>query len=127
MNILLLCSAVLVLLYAGLSVNVSLTRLRKRKYPSVTEAEVTKAIRAHGNASEYVPLFIALFVFLSFSAPSVVVKSVAVLATASRILHAAGMLRMASISERHPFKFYGALGTYISLFALGVDLLIRAL
>jgi uncharacterized protein len=128
MNTLLLCSAALVLLFAALSFNVSRMRLKRRKFPEVTEAEVTKAIRAHGNAAEYIPLFVALFLYLNStqSNPSVYLAGVSVFATVSRFTHAAGMFRIASVTERHPLRFYGALGTYISLFALGGALLLRA-
>jgi uncharacterized protein len=126
MNTLLLCSAALVLLYAALSFNVSRIRLKKRKYPEVTEAEVTKAIRAHGNAAEYIPLFVALFLYANSTQPSAYLVGFAVLATVSRFAHAAGMFRIPSVTERHPLRFYGALGTYICLFALGGALLVRA-
>ena len=127
MNTLLLCSGVLVVLYAGLSINVSRMRLRKRKFSEVTEAEVTKAIRAHGNAAEYIPLFVALFLYLNSASSSTYIVIVAVVATFSRILHAAGMFRIASVTERHPLRYYGALGTYICLFLLGFALFQRAL
>lgn len=128
MNPLLLCSAALVLLYAGLSLNVSLVRRKRRSFPEIPEAEVIKAIRAHGNAGEYIPLFVAVFLYLNSAqpGPSVFLVSVATLATLSRFAHAAGMLRIASVAERHPLRFYGALGTYIGLFALGAALLVRA-
>ena len=128
MNILLLCSAALVLLFAALSFNVSRIRLKRRKFPEVTEAEVTKAIRAHGNAAEYIPLFVALFLYINSTqpSPSVYLVGISLLATVSRFAHAAGMFRIASVAERHPLRFYGALGTYICLFALGGALLVRA-
>lgn len=126
MNPLLLCSATLVLLYAGLSFNVSRMRRKRRSFPEMPETEVTQAIRAHGNAGEYIPFFVALFLYMNSAqpSPSVYLISVATLATVSRFAHAAGMLRTA---ERHPLRFYGAIGTYIGLFALGGALLIRAL
>ena len=128
MNTLLLCSAALVLLFAALSFNVSRVRLKRRKFPLITEAEVTKAIRAHGNSAEYIPLFVALFLYANSTqpSPSVYLLSIAVIATVSRFAHAAGMFRIASITERHPLRFYGALGTYICLFALGGELLVHA-
>ena len=128
MNTLLLCSAALVLLFAALSFNVSRMRLKRCKFPEVTDSEVTKAIRAHGNAAEYIPLFVALFLYANStqSNQSVYLTGVAVLATLSRFAHAAGMFRIASVTERHPLRFYGALGTYICLFALGAALLLRA-
>ena len=128
MNPLLLCSAALVLLFAALSFNVSRMRRRRRKYPEIPEAKVTQAIRAHGNAAEYIPLFVALFLYLNSTQPGagVYLVGVAALATISRYAHAAGMLVTASIAERHPLRFLGALGTYFCLFALGASLLIRA-
>jgi len=126
MSIFLLCAAILILLYAALSTNVSRMRLRKRKFPHVTEAELTKAVRAHGNASEYVPLFVAVFIYLHSYQAGPFLAVVAVAATLSRFLHAAGMFRIASVAERHPLRFYGALGTYICLFVFGGALLARA-
>ena len=126
MNILVLCSGLMALLYAALSVNVSVTRLRKQKDSSITEEQLTKAIRAHGNASEYIPLFIASFLFLGISGSSPALAIVAVLATVSRLAHAAGMFRIANVSERHPLRYYGAIGTYVCLFAIAVAVLLRA-
>lgn len=127
MNVLLLCSAALILLFAALSANVSRMRLRKRKHPEVTEAELTKAIRAHGNAAEYIPLYVVLFIYLNSTTPSTYAVAVVVVATLSRFFHAAGMLLAASVNERHTLRFFGALGTYLTLFALGGTLLRSAL
>ncbi len=125
MKPLLVCSASLVLLYAALSFNVSRMRLKRRKFPEVTEAEVTKAVRAHGNAAEYVPLLVAIFLYMNSTQSSVYVVGVAVLATVSRFAHAAGMFRIASVTERHPLRFFGALGTYLCLFAMAFAQLLR--
>jgi uncharacterized membrane protein YecN with MAPEG domain len=125
-DVFLLCAGLLVLLYAGLSNNVSRLRLRQQKLSDVTEAELTKAIRAHGNASEYVPLFVVLFLYLQLTQASAAFAIVAVVATLSRIAHAAGMLRIANVADRHPLRFLGALGTYLCLFAFGGQLLFRA-
>ncbi len=126
MNTLVLCSGILAALYAVLSVNVSVTRLRKRKDSTITDAQLTKAIRAHGNASEYIPLFIAAFLYLSLGAPDLILSTIAVVATASRFAHAAGMFRIANVGERHPLRYYGALGTYLCLLAVAVEILLRA-
>lgn len=125
-NVFLLCAGVLVLLYAGLSNNVSRMRLRNQKSSDVTEAEMTKAIRAHGNASEYIPLLVALFLYFQLTQAGVMFAVIAIVATLSRIIHAAGMFRIANVSERHPLRFFGALGTYLCLFALGGALVVRA-
>ena len=127
MNVLLLCSAILVLLYAVLSLNVSRVRLKKRKDPDITEAVLTETVRAHGNAGEYVPVFVAAFLYLSSTPTGVAVSTIAVVATASRIAHAAGMLRAASVNQRNALRYYGALGTYISLFAVAAVLFQRLL
>jgi uncharacterized protein len=128
MNPFLLCSAALVLLFAALSLNVSRLRRKRRSSPETPEAELIKAIRAHGNASEYIPLFVALFLYLNSAqpVPDMYLVGVAALATLSRFAHAAGMLRSASVADRHPLRFYGAIGTYIGLFALGAALVVRA-
>ena len=126
MNFLLLCSALLIFFYAGLSLNVSLTKRRRRKSSQVTEEHLLKAIRAHGNAAEYIPIFVALFVFLSANPPTVFVTAIAVLAVVSRIAHAAGMLLTRTVDTAHPLKFCGAIGTYICLFLLAIVLLQRA-
>lgn len=127
MNTFLLSAGALVLLYAVLSTNVSLVRLRKRKSPGVTEAQLTKAIRAHGNASEYIPLLVAIFLYLHSIQASAFLAVVAVVATLSRVLHAAGMFLIPNVTERHPLRFIGAAGTYVCLFIFGVALLSLAL
>ena len=127
MSTFLLAAAVLVLLYAALSTNVSRMRLRKRKSGAVTDAELTKAIRAHGNASEYIPLFVALFLYFHSVQAGALLAGFAVVATLSRVLHAAGMFLIPSIAQRHPLRFLGALGTYVCLFVFGGALLSRAL
>jgi len=127
MNIVLLCSAFLVILYAALSANVSRVRMHGRGSSRVTEAQLTQAIRAHGNASEYIPLIVALLLYLNSAAPSTLVSVIAVVATLSRILHAAAMLITLRVTTRHRLRFIGALGTYASLLALGGTLVHHAL
>jgi uncharacterized protein len=129
MNPLLLCCAAQVLLFAALSFNVSRIRLKRRKFPEITEAEVTKAVRAYGNAAEYIPLFVALFLYVNAieASPSAYWIVIAVVATVSRFAHAAGMFLIPSVNHRHLMRFYGALGTYVCLFVSGGALLARAL
>jgi uncharacterized membrane protein YecN with MAPEG domain len=121
-TITILCVSLLVILYAMLSLNVSLSRLRKRK-ATISEAQLTKAIRAHGNASEYIPIFAALLLYLNMVAPSSYVGTISVIVLVSRVLHAGGMYAAPTVDTRHPLKFIGAIGTYISLFTLGEALL----
>jgi uncharacterized membrane protein YecN with MAPEG domain len=118
-KVILASCAVMVLLYAALSLNVSVTRGRRRKDPPIPEAALTKAIRAHGNASEYIPIFVLLLLYLNSTAPGVLLAIVAVVAAVSRVFHAAGMLRAKTVHDAHPLRPLGALGTYVCLFTLG--------
>jgi uncharacterized protein len=130
MQIYLACSGVLVLLYFALSVNVS--RLRGKTKTGIgsgadPSGPLNKAVRAHGNAAEYVPLFVALFLYFAMSAPSGWIAWMVVIVTISRVLHAAGMLLTRTFdAPPHPLRGIGGLGTYVGGFALGVALLMRA-
>jgi uncharacterized membrane protein YecN with MAPEG domain len=123
-NTIVLCVALLVVFYGALSLNVSRVRRKRRIDSTVTEAALTKAIRAHGNAAEYVPLFVAGLLYLGSVAPSPFVVGLAVAVVVCRLMHAAGMLLVPAVSDRHPLRFIGALGTYFCLFALGGALLV---
>jgi uncharacterized membrane protein YecN with MAPEG domain len=126
----LICSAVLVVLYFVLSLNVSLTRQRtKTGIGAGTDPSgpLNKAVRAHGNAAEYVPIFVALFLYFLLAGASGWITWVVVIITISRVLHAMGMLLTRSFNAPpHPLRGIGAAGTYLGGFALGVALLMRA-
>ena len=69
----LVCSAILVILYFALALNVSLTRRRTRTGIGTGDdpaGPMNKAVRAHGNAAEYVPIFVALFLYFLLSGAS---------------------------------------------------------
>lgn len=118
MKFLILCSAVLALLYALLSVNVSRMRRRKLVKPETTDFALHQAVRAHGNASEYVPLFVASFLYLSYFPQNYYLAALGILATLSRIAHAIGMLRTSSAGEKNLLRMLGAVGTYACLFGI---------
>jgi uncharacterized membrane protein YecN with MAPEG domain len=127
----LVCSAVLVILYFLLAFNVS--RLRAQTKTGIgsgadPSGPLNKAVRAHGNAAEYTPLFVALFLYFLMSGASGWIVWVAVVVTACRVLHALGMLMTANFSgPPHPLRAIGAVGTDIGGLALGAALLLRAL
>ena len=127
----LICSGVLVILYFLLALNVSRLRARtKTGIGSGTDPSgpLNKAVRAHGNAAEYTPLFVALFLYLLLSGSSGWVIWVAAVVTVARILHALGMLMTTSFDgPPHPLRAIGALGTDVGGLALGAALLLRAL
>ncbi len=129
MKLYLLCSALLVILYFLLSFNVSLMRgktgvgVGTNNEPS---GRLNKAIRAHGNASEYLPLFVALFLYFSAVGASRWVAWVAVAITVCRFAHVLGMYMSRDLHRPQVFRFVGSLGTYGGGLALGVALLLRS-
>ena len=131
MNAYLICSAILVILYFALSVHVSMTRGRTKTGIGTgndPSGPLSKAVRAHGNAAEYVPIFVALFLYFLMSGAGGWITWVVVIVTISRVLHAMGMLMTANFNgPPHPLRAVGAMGTYLGGFALGIALLMRAL
>ena len=92
-----------------------------------TTLDSLSAIRAHGNAAEYIPLFVALFLYLNSASSStyIVVAKWMTLGDARDPEHAS---RMKNATEGCDHGDYcGALGTYICLFLLGFALFQRAL
>jgi uncharacterized membrane protein YecN with MAPEG domain len=131
MNTFLICSAVLVLLYFVLALHVSLTRGRVKVGIGAGDdpsGPLSKAVRAHGNAAEYVPIFVALFLYFQLSAAGGWIAWVAIAITIGRVLHALGMLMTRTFNAPpHPLRSIGTLLTYVGGFALAVALLLRAL
>jgi uncharacterized membrane protein YecN with MAPEG domain len=127
----LICSAVLVLLYFALALNVSVTRGKTKTgigSGADPDGPLNKAVRAHGNAAEYTPLFVALFLYFLMSGAGGWITWVAIMVTIARILHAIGMLTTTTFrGPPNPMRAIGSLGTYAGGFALGVALLLRAL
>ncbi|MFO7277412.1 MAG: MAPEG family protein [Pseudomonadota bacterium] len=130
MDVFLICSAVLVLLYFALALNVSRQRGRTKTGIGLGDdpsGPLNKAVRTHGNAAEYVPILIALFLYFHLSGAGGWIAWVAVGVTVCRALHAIGMLMTVTFDgPPHPLRAIGAAGTYLGGFALGVALLLRA-
>jgi uncharacterized membrane protein YecN with MAPEG domain len=78
------------------------------------------AQRAHGNAAEYVPTLIVLIVVCALLSDGWWVQALAVVAAASRYVHALGMLTSKTLAAHGPLRDLGAMGTYASGIALGV-------
>lgn len=130
MNAYLVCSAILVLLYAALSLYVSMMRGRLKigigpgPDPS---GPLNKAVRAHGNSAEYTPLFVALFLYFLTTGASGWITWVVIVITVCRVLHPFGMLLSPDFNRPpHALRAIGALGTYVGCALLGVALLMRA-
>lgn len=130
MSISLLCVTLLALLCILLGFNVSLVRGRTQTMygadPDPASA-MYKAVRAHGNTTEYAPILALLIYILGQTGASGWVEWAMLLATFSRYLFAAGILIPATMEKPHPMRFLGSLGTYLSGLALVVALLLKAL
>ena len=82
------------------------------------------AIRAHGNAAEYVPTLMVLVLVCSALTDSWWVGALGLAALVSRTTHAIGMLTASTLASHGPLRDVGALGTYVTGVALGVTALV---
>lgn len=110
-----------------LGFNVSMNRRlaakrRSSQMPTDPADPLLIAQRAHGNASEYVPTLIALFLLVGCISPQPWALGLIVAATASRLLHAISMLRAQTLAAESAPRMTGAMGTP----AFGVTLAVPA-
>ncbi len=94
------------------------------------ESRLRKAIRAHGNCIEYVPMLSLMILAIGLAIPMLMSKWIVALmlaAVASRYVHAAGIITGGSIYSANLMKQIGAAGTYLTGLILSVILVIRAL
>ena len=122
------CTAILAALVFVLGFNVSRMRGATAKaggsqLPTDPADRLLIAIRAHGNAIEYVPTLIVLFVLVALRQPAWWTAVLIVAATAARLLHAFGMLTARSLAVETVPRVAGAAGTYLFGTALAVTLL----
>ena len=128
-NTYLVCSAVLVVFYFLLAFNVSVTRGKTKTgigFGSDSSGPLNKAVRAHGNAAEYVPIFVLLFLYFNSVGATGWIPWVAIAITVCRILHPIGIFMSSDLNKPHALRFIGSLGTYLGGLALGVAIAIRA-
>ncbi len=84
---------------------------------------VNRAIRAHGNAVEYIPIALLLLVALeSTDVAAWLIHTLGCVLVASRIAHAIGLSKSAGTSMP---RFFGTLGTWLMILVAAVILLIR--
>jgi hypothetical protein len=120
------CIALLGMLLFLLGANVTRHRALRgagNQQPTDPSDKLLIAIRAHGNAAEYVPTMIVLLLVCSALSSSRAVDVLAVAAVAVRFTHAFGMLRSTTLASHGPLRDIGALGTYLVGLALGVTAL----
>jgi uncharacterized membrane protein YecN with MAPEG domain len=79
------------------------------------------AVRAHGNAAEYIPTMIVLLLVCSALSDSWWVDALSVAALGVRTVHAVGMLTAKTLAAHGPLRDIGALGTYLVGITLGVS------
>jgi len=118
-----ICTALLGLLVFGLGLAVSLTRGQTGTNfganPDPAD-RLYKMVRAHANATEYAPMLAVLMLLIGNHNPVSWIVWVMWIATASRYLHAAGMIFSPTLAQPYPLRFVGALGTYIAGLILSV-------
>ena len=114
----LICTAVLAATVFLLGFNVS--RLRGitgkaggSQLPTDPANPLLIAVRAHGNAAEYVPTLIVLFLVVGLRSPEWIAIPLIVGGTLARRVHAGGRRTAPTLAAPTPFRMVGALGTYV--------------
>lgn len=120
-------------LWAGLNLilllvlAVLVTRQRRKHHVVIGDGDVpalSQAIRAFGNATEYIPAALAgLGVLALAGAMPLVIHPIGFLLFAGRVMHAAGLSRSTGVSA---LRTFGVLATWIAYVALAAALLFYA-
>ena len=129
-----ICGAVLVALVLVLGFWVSIVRTQTRVITGAGDdptSGLMKAVRAHGNSTEYAGALIGLFVILGLMTGTGAlpgwVEWTIIAVTASRALHALGFLVCKTLEKPHPFKALGSLITYVGGVVLAVYAVVFAI
>ena len=120
-----ICSALLAALVFLLGANVTRMRVVTGKahgsqLPQDPANRLLIAVRGHGNATEYIPVLIVLFLLVGSRSPGWVAVPLILAATAARLLHAYGMLTSRSLAAPTKMREVGAGTTYLAGLALAV-------
>jgi len=132
MAIALLSVGLMGLLVFLLGLNVSRERRSVILTQHEAEAEVgsglRKAIRAHGNCVEYVPMLSLMILALGLRSPILPVWLAVLMLSAVffRYLHAFSVVSAETIYSSTVLKFIGASGTYFTGTLLAIVLIVRA-
>ena len=122
MNLAIACTALLGALVFALGANVTRERVAagdgRAQFPTDPESRLLKAIRAHGNAAEYVPMLAILMLLVQVREPSTAADVVCVVATGARLVHAGALLGCRSLAINTALRSIGAAGTYLAGIAL---------
>jgi uncharacterized membrane protein YecN with MAPEG domain len=122
-TITIICMGLLGVLLFLLGANVSRNRALRgagNQAPTDPTDPLLIAIRAHGNAAEYIPTMLVLLLVCSTLSDSWLVDALAVAALVVRTTHAIGMLTAKTLAAHGPLRDIGALGTYAVGLAISV-------
>ena len=113
-----ICTAILAAMLFLLGLNVSRMRGVTAKadgsqFPDDPASPLLIAVRAHGNAAEYIPALILLFLLVGARSPAAVAIPLIAGATAARVVHAYGLLTAPSMAAQTRGRLAGAMGTYV--------------
>jgi len=90
-----------------------------------TEPGMERAVRVHGNFTEYVPLALLLMLLGELNGlPAALLHAAGIVLLASRVLHASGLGRT---SGRSFGRFWGTAGTWLVLLVLSLGAIYRGL
>ena len=124
------CVALLGTLLFLLGINVTRHRATRgdtgNQMPTDPADRMVIAIRAHGNASEYIPTLCVLLLICGTLSDGWWVDVLAVAAVFVRFSHAVGMLTSKTMASHGPLRDIGALGTYATGIALAVTAVVAA-
>ena len=127
----LVCIAILGLLVFLLGANVTRHRAQRgatgTQMPTDPSDRLLIAQRAHGNATEYVPMLALLLLVGGALTGGWWIPTLAVVAVVVRVVHAIGMLTSKTLATHGPLRDIGAMGTYLTGVALSVTVLVAAL
>ncbi|TBR13818.1 MAG: MAPEG family protein [Rugosibacter sp.] len=128
MVIAVLCVALLGFLVIGLGFVVSMTRgSTKTMYGYTVDPadRLYKAIRAHGNTTEYVPMLAVLILTLGMLNPAPWMMWCMGLVTLSRFIFVFGIVLPPTMAQPSKLRFIGSLGTYLFGIVLCLALLMK--
>jgi uncharacterized membrane protein YecN with MAPEG domain len=119
-----LYASILALLIVWLALRViKLRRAKRVVLGDGGDPELQAAIRAHGNATEYIPIALILLVLLELNgAHAVLLHSAGIAVLAGRLLHAKGIL-----AEQLQYRVLGMQSTFFALIGLAAANLAYAL
>lgn len=114
------------LFYFALSINVIRNRFRfKQSLGAGNETKMEKAVRVHGNFSEYAPLVLLMMGFLELGKESsTTLHIIGGCLLAGRILHAIGL---GFIEGTSPFRSIGMVLTFTAMVGGSIRLIVMAL